>query len=251
MFFRCLIVVCYTTNYSHSFPFSPPLYYKYLNLNVDGIKPCAEAWYEANARSNTRKEAERERLQKAQQGDVPTETVDLTDINKLFEEKGQGPHMLEMEFEPTTEAAVEYVSNRTGKPTSRWTWRHKLTQSEVHRYKTKSGKSFDTGVLSQNLHSLKQSQHKVAFQRAMHILQLNGKKGRSMYQDVKDGIRVLKREDLVKQWVSNRLLFLLFAASNTIRTAHHVCCSLSTGLRRHVLHRGKLSYYLSPGAQRR
>jgi hypothetical protein len=60
--------------------------------------------------------------------------VDLSGINQLFEEKGQGPHLLEMEFEPVTQAPVEYISNRTGRDTVRWTYQHKLTKTEVNRY---------------------------------------------------------------------------------------------------------------------
>jgi hypothetical protein len=53
-----------------------------------------------------------------------------------------------------------------------------MTEVEIHRYKTKSGKSFDTGVLSQYLRLLKADrQNNVASERASHILQLNSERG--------------------------------------------------------------------------
>jgi hypothetical protein len=149
------------------------------------------------------------RLEREQQSEsVDDIQVDFSDINKLFEEKGQGPHLLELEFEPVTPAPVEYISNRTGKETVRWTFRHKLTKTEVNRYRTKSGKSFDTGVLSHCLQSLKVSKDRVAYERAKLILQLNGKKTSTTLKDDATNVnRTLNREDLVKQWVSTCLLF--------------------------------------------
>jgi hypothetical protein len=72
----------------------------------------------------------------------------LTDVHKLFEEKGQGSHLLEIDFEPVTDGAVENPSARTGKPTVFWIWRHKMMEVDVRRYKTASVKSWDTDVLS-------------------------------------------------------------------------------------------------------
>jgi hypothetical protein len=125
-------------------------------LTIEDVKEAAEAWYKANARSNTRKPVEQQHLEREAKGDVIDVEVDLTNINDLFAKKGQGPHMLEMEFKPTTETPLEpYISPRTGKLTTKLTWRHKMTEVEIRRYKTKSGKSFDTGVLSQYLRLLK------------------------------------------------------------------------------------------------
>jgi hypothetical protein len=180
-----------------------------MTLSIDQVKTAHEFWYEANTRSNQRKQNERQRLEKEQQGEVVVVEVDLTDINALFEEKGQGPHLLEMEFEPVTEAPVNYVSARTGNETSRWSWRHKLTKTEVHRYRTKSGKSYDTGVLSHCLQILKEAPNMLAFQRAQHILKLNGKKKNRTVNESHDKPR-LKREDMLKQWVSDLFPFCLF-----------------------------------------
>jgi hypothetical protein len=165
-------------------------------------------WYEANGRANTRKSIERQRLEREQQGDVVEVEVDLTDINNLFSERGQGPHMLEMEFEPTTATAEEYVSRRTGKLTQRWAWKHKLTKNNVQRYRTKSGKSFDTGVLSHYLKMITEVDDRVAFIRAQRILELNGTKSRTVVEAMKDPTRIVSREVLLKQWVSGDLLFV-------------------------------------------
>jgi hypothetical protein len=85
--------------------------------------------------------------------------------------------MLEIEFIPITEGPVNYISKRTGKPTKRWTFRHKITEEKVNRYPTLSVKAFDTGVLSRYLQSLKESQHPVAYAQAQHVVVLNSKNG--------------------------------------------------------------------------
>jgi hypothetical protein len=151
---------------------------KYLNDEANGVKAAAKAFYQSNSWSNQRKANEQERLEREQQGDAEDDVdVDVNDINKLFEERSHGWHMLEMEFEPTTETPVEpYTSNWTGRLTTKWTWRHKFTKEPVHRYKTKLGKSFDTGVLSGYLQSLRERTNKVAFEQAKLILWRNGKK---------------------------------------------------------------------------
>jgi hypothetical protein len=82
------------------------------------------------------------------------------------------------------------------------TWRHKFTKEGVHRYKTKSGKSFDTGVLSGYLQSLGETTNKVAFERAKLILRLNGKKSRAVDAAKNDHTRVVNRKSLLIQWVS-------------------------------------------------
>jgi hypothetical protein len=90
-------------------------------------------------------------MELAQMAEVVDMDIDLSDINKLFEEKGIGRHLLEMEILPVTEEPVNYISKRTGKPTKRWTFKHKTTGVKVNRYPTRSGKAFDTGVLSRYL----------------------------------------------------------------------------------------------------
>jgi hypothetical protein len=175
---------------------------KYLNVKADDIKAAVEAFYQSNSRSNQRKANERERLEREQQGEVEDD-VDVNNIKNLFEERGHGRHMLEMEFEPTTETPVEpYTSNRTGRLTTKWTLRHKFTKEVVHRYKTKSGKSFDTGVLSGYLQSLRETTNKVAFERAKLILWLNGKKSRAVDAAKNDPTCVVNRKSLLIQWVS-------------------------------------------------
>jgi hypothetical protein len=143
----------------------------------------------------------RQCLEREAKGDVIYVEVDLTDINDLFAKKVKGPPMLEMEFEPTTETPLKpYVSPWTGKLATKWTWRHKMTEVEIHRYKTKSGKSFDTGVLSQYLRLLKANgQNNVASELASHILQLNSKRGGRNINNIPQ--RVVDCKSFLKQWV--------------------------------------------------
>jgi hypothetical protein len=77
-----------------------------------------------------------------------------------------------------------------------------MTEVEIHRYKTKSGKSFDTGVLSQYLWLLKANrQNIVASECASHILQLNSKRGGRNVNNIPQE-RVVDPKSLLKQWVS-------------------------------------------------
>jgi hypothetical protein len=175
---------------------------KYLNVKANNIKAAVEAFNQSNLGSNQRKANKQKRLEREQQGEVGDD-VDVNNIKILFEERGHGWHMLEMEFEPTTETLVEpYTSNRTGRLTMKWTWRHKFTKELVHRYKTESGKSFDTGVLSGYLQSLRETTNKVAFERAKLVLWLNGKKSRAMDTAKHDPTCILNHKSLLIQWVS-------------------------------------------------
>jgi hypothetical protein len=174
---------------------------QFITLPVEQVQETHDLWFEANARSNSRKQLERERLERTQAVDVDEAAdADLADINFLFAEKNQGPHLLELEFEPVTAAPVELISNQTGKQVRRWEWRHKRTGIEIKRYPTKSGKSFDTGVLSSYLKTLKEQPDKIAYQRACHILKLNAKAGR--VSQVAE-LPTINREHLLKQWVSS------------------------------------------------
>jgi hypothetical protein len=189
---------------------------KHLSLSPEQVKVGHEAWVQANTRSNTRKQAERHGLETEQKSEVVDVDADLSDIHKLFEEKGQGSHLLEMEFELVTdEAPVPHPSRSTGKLTIHWKWKHKLTAVEVRRYKSYSGKSWDTGVLSRYLRSLKPStKNKVAYERAQEILKLNSKKCSTALKDTSEK-RSIAREDVIKQWVSMIVVFvqiLLFFA---------------------------------------
>jgi hypothetical protein len=133
-----------------------------------------------------------------QRSEVVNINADLTDV---LEEKGQGSHLLEMDFEPVTDGAVKNPSARTGKPTVFWIWRHKLMEVEVRRYKTASGESWDIGVLSHYLRSLTESKNKVVYERAQKILKLNSKKESMALKDTPEK-RSIARKDMIKQWVS-------------------------------------------------
>jgi hypothetical protein len=175
---------------------------KYLNVKAEDIKAATEAFYKSNSQSNQGKANKRERLEREQQGDVEDD-VDVNGIKKLFEERGHGRHMLEKDLEPTTEMpVVPYTSNQMGRLTMKLTWRHKFTKELVHRYKTKLGKSFNTGVLSGYLQSLRETTNKAAFERAKLILWLMGKKSRAVDAAKHDPTCVLNCKSLLIQWVS-------------------------------------------------
>jgi hypothetical protein len=184
--------------------------FQFLTLRVDQIKTAHDRWCDANARSNTRKQQEREKTEREQEVVEIDQDADLTDINALFSEHGQGPHLLELEFELTTENPIEYTSKITGNLTKCWTWCHKMTKVEVKRYRTQSLKSYDTGGLSSNLKKITERQNRQAFQRAQHILKLNSKNGRKV--DVPGQTVVVDRETLVKQWVSLIVSFCLYSS---------------------------------------
>jgi hypothetical protein len=101
-------------------------------------------------------------LQKSQ---VVVVNVNLDDIHKLFAEKGQGPHMFLIEFEPKTTEPVICPSLRTGQVVKVWIWKHKITDAEVRRYLAVSGKGYDAGVLSRYLQGLKETTNKVAYRK--------------------------------------------------------------------------------------
>ena len=167
------------------------------------VKDGHELWFVANSRSNSKKQLERDRVQKEQQVDRSDQEADVSDINELFAEKGRGPHMLEMDFEAVTDDATVYVSGRTGNETKCWKWKHKFTGKEVSRYPTASGKSFDTGVLSIALQRLNPRTHKVAYERGRHILRLNSKNGHLNIESPGGAVAVpVNREELLLQWVS-------------------------------------------------
>jgi hypothetical protein len=184
-----------------------------MRLSSDLIPSAHELWFEANARSNSKKQLERERVINEQKEDDPSNCeVDLTDINDLFAEKGRGPHMLEMDFEPMTVHAQSFVSTRTSKETKVWKWKHKYTGRVVSRYPSSSGKSFDTGVLSIALQKLNDRTHRIAYERARHILRLNSKNGQFSMAEPDVGVAIavpVNRESMVAQWVS-LLLFCMF-----------------------------------------
>ena len=147
---------------------------QFLDIGVDEVDEAHERWVAANGRVYERKQKERDLAKRKQEIVIDGDDADVADIDKLFAEKKQGSHMLELEFEPAGDPE-EYVSSRTQKTTMCWTWKHKLTGAVIRRYKTNSGKAWDTGKLSLYLTNLKESHHKIAFQRARHILKLNCK----------------------------------------------------------------------------
>jgi hypothetical protein len=135
-----------------------------MTLDVDQVSEAHEIWVWYNARCYDRRQRERERAKQQQEPEVIDEDADVSDITKLYTERKQGSHLLELEFEPATDGPEEYVSPRTGKLTQCWKWKHKRTGVEIKRFLSKSGKSWDTGKLSNYLKTLKESDDKIAYQ---------------------------------------------------------------------------------------
>jgi hypothetical protein len=181
---------------------------KYLDLKFEQVMVGHEEWCDTNTRVNTRIQAVRQELENSQKATVDVD-AEVEDINKLYEEKGPGPHLLLIDFEQTTPNAVQYPSNRLGKEVTAWIWKHRITGAEVRRFPTQSGKGFDTGVLSRYLRGLKPTTNKVAYERAQLILSLNSKKPIVDLTASSPSKPALSRGDLLKQWVRCLLCFVL------------------------------------------
>jgi hypothetical protein len=181
-------------------------FFQFLTLEFNQVKTDHELWYQALHRCNAREQRQREEIEKEQQPEAAEQKADLTDIDKLFTEKGTGPHMYELEFEPCTPQPIEYASTSTNsnKLTRRWDWKHKVTGVIIKRYTSQTGNSFDTGRLSNYLRErIKKQQYPVAFERGQHICLLNDRKRgvKGQKQQGHEVAMIVNREELVKQWV--------------------------------------------------
>jgi hypothetical protein len=78
------------------------IWWKSFDIKSHTVSKAHELWVHANSRSNTRKQAERERVSLEQQVEAVLTEPDYSNINALFVKMGRGPHLLEMEFEPTS-----------------------------------------------------------------------------------------------------------------------------------------------------
>jgi hypothetical protein len=191
-----------------------------MNLNLEQMKAGHKRWYKTNMRVNTRLQAIRHQLELSQKSQVVDVNVDLDDIHKLVADKGQGLHMLLIEFEPKTDEPVICPSLHTGQDVNVWIWKHKMTDAEVCRYLTASGKGYDTGVLSHYLRGLKETTNKVAYERAQVILLLNSKKSVVDLTQSSPSKPPPSRDALLKQWLSCLvLLFLVLLSSHLLS-----CC---------------------------
>jgi hypothetical protein len=171
-----------------------------------------EEWCDTNTCVNTRIQAVQQELENSQKAIVDVD-AEVDDINKLYEEKGPGPHLLLINFVQTTPNAVQYPSNCLGKEGTACIWKHRITGAEVQRFPTQSGKGFDTGVLLRYLRGSKQTTNKVAYERAQLILSLNSKKTVVDLTASSPSKPALLRKDLLKQWVCCFVCFVCCSAS--------------------------------------
>jgi hypothetical protein len=167
-----------------------------------------EKWCDTNTRVNTRIQAVRQELENSQKAIVDV-NAEVDDINKLYEEKGPGPHLLLIDFVQTT-PAVQYPSNRLGKEA--WIWKHRITGAAVRRFPAQSGKDLTLESLSHYLQGLKPATNKVAYEWAQLILPLNSKKTVVDFTASSASKPALSR-GVLKQWVSCLVCF--------------VCCSIA------------------------
>jgi hypothetical protein len=181
-----------------------------MDLNLEQVKVGHERWCETNTLVNTRLQAIRHQLELSQKSQVVDVDVDLDDVHKLFADKGQGPHVLLIEFEAKTADPVICPSLGTGQEVNVWIWKHKITDAVVCRYLTASGKGYDTGVLSRYLRGLKETTNKVAYERAQVILLLNSKKSVVDLMQLSPSKPPPSHDALLKQWVSCFVLLFHF-----------------------------------------
>jgi hypothetical protein len=80
---------------------------KYLDLKFEQVMVGHEEWCDTNTCVNTRIQAVRQELENSQKATVDVD-AEVEDINKLYEEKGPGPHLLLIDLEQTTPNAVQY-----------------------------------------------------------------------------------------------------------------------------------------------
>jgi hypothetical protein len=191
---------------------------QYLTLPTNQVGKAHELWVQANARNNDRKDRNRKTIIDLEQEDDDPD-ADLTDINLLFAEKSKGPHMYELDFEPMEE---EPLLTRAKTETIHWKWKHKFTGKVIKRYPTHSLRGWDLGKLGNYLATIKETEDKIAYQRAVQIIKLNRK-------DSKKGLVanvVVNRIEIVRQWVSFivllNLLHGLFANLGFLSILHRL-----------------------------
>jgi hypothetical protein len=196
---------------------------------LDDLDDAHEMWQKANGRCNSRTFLAMEVIRKSQNADVVEGApANLSDIDELFQKKGRGPHMLELEFDKVTDSPIDYLQRTrsgvsTGVTLQKWLWLHRLTpgrkNNPVTRYVNTSGKTFDTGKLSKYLMNIDEKNHPAAYQRAQHILQLNG----SLLSDTALEEGVHSRELLVLQQVSTLVCFVFifsfYSFSNSLSSS--------------------------------
>jgi hypothetical protein len=81
---------------------------KYLDLKFEQVLVGHEEWCVTDTCVSIRIQAVRQELENSQKAIVHVD-AEVDDINKLYEEKGLGPHLLLIDFVQTTPNAVQYV----------------------------------------------------------------------------------------------------------------------------------------------
>jgi hypothetical protein len=140
---------------------------------------------------------------------VDDDEFDLTDIENLYANEGKGSHLLEMDFSPDSVHSIPYTK-KNGEASEYWYWSHKLTKYPCKRFKSATGKSFDTGKLSKYLITLRTnpSIHQLASARAKKILSFYDRKDEQVVEGVASTKLTLSRKELLLQQVRYQMLKL-------------------------------------------
>ena len=164
-----------------------------------------EIWSKALGHTNAVAYIEKQKIQA-----MVTESIeildddefDLSDIENLYANEGKGPHLLEMDFLPDTEHSIPYAK-KNGDASEYWYWSHKLTKYPCKRFKSATGKSFDTGKLSKYLVTLRShpSIHALASARAKKILSFYERKDEQVVEGVASTRHTFSRKELLLQQV--------------------------------------------------
>ena len=187
-----------------------------LTLTLREVDDAQELWQQHLGLCNARLHHERQEIEK-RQCPIDTETVaDVSDIHRLFKEKGRGPHLLEMEHLPVT-TLPEMYKMKNNKESRKWRWKHRVTGKVMTRFVSANGKTFDTGKLSKDLGMIEPGPNPLSYQRAQLILELNKRHRNSLVCDGDDDEPHERRVLLAQQ-----VKAVLFAIeSNTSAHAFH------------------------------
>jgi hypothetical protein len=184
---------------------------EFMDYPTGDLKKSNEIWHKALGYTNKLANDEKARLREAARGMVqpPSATTefDFSDIDTLYERRGKGPHLLELDFVQVDAECTPYI-NRNEEQSSWWMWAHRLTGQKCKRFVNDGGKSYDTGKLVKYMKRIKQHQHPLAFARAKRIMFLNKVDNPVPAEETEVACLPMNRIDLIRQQVSQLLCLL-------------------------------------------
>ena len=172
------------------------------NFPLSKLKEAHDLWYKHNTRNNLRlieREKEREvkkeeSIKEANNDDGP---FDMSDIDQAYNDFGRGPHLIELDWAPTTKTPSKYRGT-SGETKYRWIWKHKLTEALITRFKLQGEVKWDTSKLYHyGTHILNCHKFPKAYDCYLHVRGLNNLKGPFLKKDDNFEVTVLGREALL------------------------------------------------------